>query len=181
MRHNHPVTPESAKMYPRNRRLEEHEQKIVDELLRLPYDNGLVVEIIKSKLYVFYIFFSPISEQFGKYCTKADVKNMRSRLKRQSNNPQVDLKDEDNKDNLESILQEIREVAETSSEELLTQNMVVLKDVLSAWKQGRVATSSEDRSPSEPNSSYQNVFSDDPNDLIVDYNSPNYLIPNDTQ
>ncbi|VDL18983.1 unnamed protein product [Hymenolepis diminuta] len=167
MRHNHPVTPESAKMYPRNRRLEEHEQKIVDELLRLPYDNGLVVEIIKK--------------QFGKYCTKADVKNMRSRLRRQTNNPQVDLKDEDNKDNLESILQEIREVAETSSDELLTQNMTVLKDVLSAWKQGRVATSSEDRSPSEPNSSYQNVFSDDPNDLIVDYNSPNYLIPNDTQ
>ncbi|KAM3176050.1 hypothetical protein ACTXT7_007280 [Hymenolepis weldensis] len=167
MRHNHPVTPESAKMYPRNRRLEEHEQKIVDELLRLPYDNGLVVEIIKK--------------QFGKYCTKADVKNMRSRLRRQSNNSRVDLKDEDNKDNLESILQEIREVAETSSEELLTQNMAILKDILSAWKQGRVATSPGDRSPSEPNSSYQNVFSDDPNDLIVDYNSPNYLIPNDTQ
>nr|CDS27552.1 annexin [Hymenolepis microstoma] len=168
MRHNHPVTPESAKMYPRNRRLEEHEQKIVDELLRLPYDNGLVVEIIKK--------------QFGKYCTKADVKNMRSRLRRQSNNPQVDLKDEDTKDNLDSILQEIKEVAEASSEELLAQNLAVLRDVLSSWKQGQVAISSENPSPPEPNSSsYQNVFTDDPNDLMIDYNSPPYLIPDDTQ
>ncbi|KAM7535695.1 hypothetical protein Aperf_G00000095765 [Anoplocephala perfoliata] len=168
MRHNHPVTPKSARMYPRNRRLDEHEQKVVDELLQLPYDNSLVVEIIKK--------------QFGKHCTKTDVKNMRSRLRKQSNNHQVIPHDDDHKDQLESILQEIREVAETSNDELLAQNISVLKCVLSAWKQGRVVTVSGECSPSEPNSSsYQTVFSDDPNDLMIDYNSPAYLMPNDTQ
>lgn len=51
MRHNHPVTSESAQLYPRNRRLDKHEQEAVDELLRLPYDNSLVLDIIKSKIW----------------------------------------------------------------------------------------------------------------------------------
>lgn len=53
MRHNHPVTSESARLYPRNRRLDKHEQDAVNELLRLPYDNGAVQDIIKSMSFPF--------------------------------------------------------------------------------------------------------------------------------
>lgn len=101
---------------------------------------------------------------------------MRSRLRRQTNYLHLEkLKD------LESVLREMKDVAEASSEELLTQNLSVLKDVLSAWKKGRVSTITSEVLPSsQPNSSFQNVFTDDPSDLIADYDSP-YFIQNDSQ
>eukprot|EP00108_Taenia_solium_P010095 TsM_000332000 transcript=TsM_000332000 gene=TsM_000332000 len=173
MRHNHPVTSESAQLYPRNRRLDKHEQEAVDELLRLPYDNSLVLDIIKK--------------QFGKVCTKTDLKNMRSRLKKTTNGHQLPFIDEekqrvDREEQLNSTFQEIRDIAEVCNDDLFMQNMSALKCVIAAWKQGKVAIVSEAGEGPAPNPSYQNVFPDDANEILIGYNSPSpYLMSNDTQ
>ncbi|KAL5108735.1 hypothetical protein TcWFU_003485 [Taenia crassiceps] len=168
MRHNHPVTSESAQLYPRNRRLDKHEQEAVDELLRLPYDNSLVLDIIKI-------------------CTKTDLKNMRSRLKKTTSGNQLPFIGEekhrvDREEQLNSTLQEIRDIAEICNDDLFMQNMSALKCVVTAWKQGKVAIISEAGEGTGPNSSYQSVFPDDANEILIGYNSPSpYLMSNDTQ
>ncbi|VDM31471.1 unnamed protein product [Hydatigera taeniaeformis] len=173
MRHNHPVTSESAQLYPRNRRLDKHEQEAVDELLRLPYDSSIVLDIIKK--------------QFGKVCTKTDLKNMRSRLKKTSNTNQVPFIGEEKhrinrEEQLNPIFREIRDIADVCNDELFTQNMSALKCVIAAWRQGKVAIISEAGDGPGPNSSYQNVFPDDANEILIEYNSPSpYLMSNDAQ
>ncbi|EUB59086.1 hypothetical protein EGR_06078 [Echinococcus granulosus] len=173
MRHNHPVTSESAQLYPRNRRLDKHEQEAVDELLRLPYDNSLVLDIIKK--------------QFGKVCTKTDLKNMRSRLKKTTNGNQLSFiggekHRVEREEQLNSTLQEIRDIAEVSNDDLFVQNMSVLKCVVAVWKQGKAAIISEAGDGPGPNPSYQNVYPDDANEILIEYNSPSpYLMSTDTQ
>lgn len=83
---------------------------------------------------------------------------------------------------LDVTLQEIRGLAEASSDELFGQNITALRRVAAVWKKGKVATISEDSELPIPHSSYQTVFPDDANDILIDYSTPNpYLMPNDAQ
>ncbi|VDD76611.1 unnamed protein product [Mesocestoides corti] len=173
MHHNHPVTFESSRLYPRNRRLDKHEQDAVNELLRLPYDNSSVLDIIKK--------------QFGKVCTKTDLKNMRSRLKRMADVNQVTFTNDekpliDRAEQLNATLQEIRAVAEASNDELFMQNISTLKYIIAIWKRGKAATVSEEGECLARNS-YQAIFPDDgTSEILTEYDSPHpYLTPADTQ
>lgn len=112
---------------------------------------------------------------------------MRSRLKKTTNGNQLPLIGEekhrvDREEQLNSTFQEIRDIAEVCSDDLFTQNMSALKCVVAAWKQGKVAIISEAEEGSTTNPSYQNVFPDDANEILIGYNSPSpYLMSNDTQ
>ncbi|KAM7533212.1 hypothetical protein Aperf_G00000128066 [Anoplocephala perfoliata] len=150
MRHCHPVDPESARLYPHNRRLTPSETAEIGELLNVNADMNELKKIIKEK--------------YGKICTTRDITNMRSRrrkhLERMSMDqspshqpplaaksdltgaelePLVDVccrqvhnvdevKAEDEGICLSPVLQDIQQIAEMPPNgEILTQ----------AWRQGR--------------------------------------------
>lgn len=129
-----------------------------------------------------------ITGQFGKICTKADLKNMRRRLKKSGSDGQGEFSSDDKPtidraQQLNAVIREIRDAAEASSDDVFAQNLAFLKSISTQWKKGRVASLSEDNpSGSERNAPYPNVFTEDgTSDILIEYNSPHsYLIPADT-
>nr|CDS28538.2 Transcription factor FAR1 [Hymenolepis microstoma] len=68
MKHCHPVDPESARLYPHNRRLSPSETAEIEELLDVNASINEVKRIIK--------------ERYGKVCTTRDIINMRFRRRK---------------------------------------------------------------------------------------------------
>ncbi len=114
---------------------------------------------------------------------------MRSRLKKADADGQTEYSDETKPDftrddQLVEVFQEIKETAETSSDDLFVQNMAALKSLAGQWKRGRVATIADDiPSSSGRNLSYQAVFPEDGTpEILIEYSSPHpYLMPADPQ
>ncbi|VDN33965.1 unnamed protein product, partial [Dibothriocephalus latus] len=67
VRHNHGVTPDEAKLYPRNRRLTQSQLAVVEDLLETTQENNVVKEFIETN--------------FDTSVTMSDVRNIKSKIK----------------------------------------------------------------------------------------------------
>nr|VZI31006.1 unnamed protein product [Spirometra erinaceieuropaei] len=67
VRHNHGVTPDEARLYPRNRRLTQSQLAVVEDLLETTQENNVVKEFIETN--------------FDTSVTMSDVRNLRTKIK----------------------------------------------------------------------------------------------------